>query len=77
MIVLMIDARTACGAKAATTIKAGKSEMNALAASATLRSTNSFSSTRSQIFQKIERSAHSWTGSNRWRRPLARVFGRS
>jgi hypothetical protein len=54
MTVFTIDCRTECGANAATTINAGKSEMNALAASATLRSTNSFSSVRSQIFQKTE-----------------------
>ena len=59
MIVFTIDCRTECGANAATTINAGNNEMKALATSATLRSTNSFSSVRSQTFQKIERSTHS------------------
>ena len=56
--VLRIESRTDDGAKAATTTRAGNSETNALAASATLRSTNSFSSNRSQIRQKIVRSTH-------------------
>ena len=77
VMVWMIELRTCSGANAATTMSAGNSDTNALAASATLRSTNSFSSTRSQICQRIERSTHSWTGSNRRRMRVAARFDAS
>ena len=48
---------------AATTMIAGKNETKALAPSATLRSMNSFSSIRSQMRQKMVRSAHAWSSS--------------
>ena len=65
-----IDARVRGGMNAATTITSGKNDTNALPASATLRSTNSISSMRSQTCQKIVFSAHVRPVSTR-RRPRA------
>ena len=53
-----IDARVRAGMNAATTITSGKNDTKALPARATLRSTNSVSSMRSQTCQKIVFSAH-------------------
>ena len=54
----MIDVRMSWETKAATMITVGKNETNALAASATLRSTNSISSMRSHTRQSSRRSSH-------------------
>src|SRR4051794_13692296 len=53
------EVRTDAGKKAVTTMTAGKRETKALAPRATLRSTNSFSSRRSQTRQKIVADAQS------------------
>jgi hypothetical protein len=54
----MMEVRVPSGRKAATTITNGKKETNAFPAGATLRSTNSTSSRRSQIRHSTERSSH-------------------
>jgi hypothetical protein len=51
--VVRIDVRIPCGMKAATTMTTGKKDTKAFAANATLRSTNSISSIRSQTCHTI------------------------
>ena len=55
---VMIEVRVRSGRKAATTITNGKKATNAFPASATLRSTNSTSSKRSQIRHSSILSSH-------------------
>src|SRR3954462_5439070 len=65
--VVRIDARMCGGMKAATTMTNGKKDTNALPARATLRSTNSVSSMRSQTRQGSRCCAHSMPASTRTR----------
>ena len=71
----MIDVRMSSGTKAATMITVGKNETNALAASATLRSTNSISSMRSQTRQSSSRSSQARTAPIRVRNLRGAVRG--
>ena len=64
-IEVRMSVRIRCGAKAATTMMSGNRDTNALEANATLRSTNSFSSSRSHTRHTMVPSAQSWTVSTR------------
>src|SRR5207248_6554993 len=71
VIVVKIELRVLDGASAGTTMTTGKNETNAFAANATLRSTNSISSKRSQTRHTIVRSADARTASTRPRQGLS------